>query len=482
MGLRSPEQFEASLRDNRVVYYAGERVADVTRHPYLRIGVGTARVEYELAESPAHRGLCVAVRADGELYSRYLQPPRSTADLLARRALVELGARYALGFPPFAKDGGSDALNACLVASAHADHVLGTRYHGRVQEFARYLQDGDLSLAVAMTDVKGDRSRRPSQQDHPDYYLRIVDRRSDGIVVRGAKAHITSAPHTNEVLVVPTRAMTREDADYAVAFAVPVNTPGITVIARPGAALDEFDFPVSARFDMWEGLVIFQDVFVPWERVFLAGEWQFAGIYTGMFANFHRFTAACYKYASGELLAGAAQCIAEYNGVDRAPHVREKIAWLVMYAETIHGLTLAAASQPMTDPLTGLCYPDPVIGNAAKFYFADNYHTAIKHVQDVAGGLTVTAPMSRDIFHPDLQPLVEHYLGAGPDAPALERLRMLKFIRDFTAGDTGGLWQVTSIHAEGSLAAEKLAVYREADLERYRTLARRAAGITPLDM
>lgn len=482
MGLRSPKEFEASLRDDRRVYYNGERVQDVTSHQHLRIGVGTARVEYELAENPTYRDVCTVVRDDGELYSRYLQSPRTAADLLARREVVELGARYALGFPPFAKDGGSDALNAASVASAHLDKELGTGYHVRVEAFRRFLQDGDLSLAVAMTDVKGDRSLRPSQQEHPDYYLHIVERRPDGIVVRGAKAHITSAPHTNEVLVLPTRAMTREDADYAVAFAVPVNSPGITVVARPGAALDEFDFPVSSRFDMWEGLVIFDNVFVPTDRIFLAGEWQFAGLYTGMFANFHRFTASCYKYASGELLVGAAQCIAEYNGIDRAPHVREKIAWLAMYAETIHGLTLAAASSPVTDPLTGVCYPDPVLGNAVKFYFADNYHTAIKQVQDLAGGLTVTAPMARDIFHPELAPLIEHYLGAGAKAPALERLRMFKFIRDFTAGDTGGLWQVTSIHAEGSLAAEKLAVYREADLDRYRRLARRAAGITSLDL
>jgi len=478
MALRTPEQFRNSLKDGRVVYYKGRRVEDVTAHPVLKIGVDSSAVDYELAENPEFRGLAVLQTPEGEPYSRFFLAPRSPEDLLKRRKLCETGSRICFGFPPFAKEGGSDAVNALAVIAAHCDAASGTAYAQRVEAFRRHLMREDLSISITMTDVKGDRSLRPSEQADPDLYVRKVRRAEGGIIVRGAKAHITTAPYTNEFCVLPTRAMSEADKDYAVAFAIPANTPGIRIIARSGPWEEgTVDYPVSNSASMVEGLVVFDDVFIPDDRVFLDGEWKFAGPLAAMFSNYHRVTAAAYKYPFAELLVGAAQLAAEANGIERVAHVRDKIAWLVMYAESILAISEASCYKAVQDPLTGMVYPDPVMGNASKFFFADNYHQAVKAVQDIAGGIVATVPSEHDWRNPETRADVEKYMAGSRKVSAEERFKIIHLVKDLVASEMGGFWEVTSLHAEGSLAAERLGTYAHADLPRYRAAARRAAGL-----
>jgi 4-hydroxybutyryl-CoA dehydratase / vinylacetyl-CoA-Delta-isomerase len=478
MALRKPDQFRDSLRDGRVVYYKGERVTDVTAHPVLKIGVDSSAVDYELAEQPETRELAVVAEPGGEPFSRFFVPPRTPEDLLRRRKLVEIGSRICFGFPPFAKEGGSDAVNALAVIAAHCDAKSGTHYAQRVESFRSHLKRGDLSVSITMTDVKGDRTLRPSEQSDPDLYVRKVRNAPGGIIVRGAKAHITTAAYTNEFCVLPTRAMSEADRDYAVAFASPANAPGTKIICRSGPWEEgSIDYPVANRASMVEGLVVFDDVFIPEERVFLDGECQFAGPLAAMFANFHRVTAAAYKYPFAELLVGTAALIAEANGIDRVGHVRDKLSWLVMYAETILALSEAACLKAISDPVSGLCYPDPVIGNAAKFFFADNYHQAVKHVQDIAGGIVATIPSERDWQNPETGPLLEKYLAGSKKFSPEDRFKIIHLVKDLVASELGGFWEVTSLHAEGSLAAERLATVAHADMKRYRQAALRAAAI-----
>ena len=479
MGLRTPEEFRQSLRDGRSVHFQGRRVEDVTADPVLRIGVESAAVDYQLAEQMEYRGFAVIDGPDGRPSSRFFHPPTNAADLLARHRLIETGSRVCFGFPPFAKEGGTDGLNATAILAARVDAERGTRYAERVAAYRRFLQDRDLSIAIAMTDVKGDRSRRPSEQADPDLYVRIAEERPDGIVLRGAKAHITSSPYTNELLVMPCRSLSAADRDYAVVCAVPANAPGLTMIVGDTAAsaASILDRPVSGSYHIIESLVVFDGVFVPAERVFLKGEWEYAGLAAQTFATCHRMTAAAYKYPFVELLVGAAKLMAEANGLDRVAHVRDKLAWLTTYAETIRALSLAACSSPAQDALSGLVTPDPILGNAAKFYFADNYHQAVRHVQDVAGGILVTAPSSADYESAETGPLVRKYLAGNAAMPSDHRFRLIKLVKDLVASDLGGYWEVTTIHAEGSLAAQRLAVYGAADFSRYRSAARRAARI-----
>lgn len=478
MGLRKPEQFLASLNDGREIYYRGKRIEDVVSHSVLKVGVQTALVDYQITEKEEYSDFAIAYE-NGENINRFLYAPRTKEDLLKRMQLIETGSRLCCGFPPFAKEGGSDALNAARVASMYVDQKHGTDYNQRVEAFARHLQKGDLSLAIGMTDVKGNRSLRPSQQADNDLYLRIVERRHDGIVVRGAKAHMTAVQYANEIIVLPTRAMTEADRDFAVAFAVPVNTKGVKIISRAGSYEGRHikEVPVSGRFDIMDGLVIFDDVFVPNDRVFLNGEWEFAGHFTQMFANFHRMTASAYKYPYIELMIGAAKLMADYNGTSKIAHVREKISEMIIYGETLKALTRSACENPVKDELSGIVFPHPMIGNSAKFHFANHYHQSVKYLQDIAGGIIVTVPTEEDFENEELRPYLLKYLAGNAEENPEHRFRMIKLIHDLAASDMGAFWEVTTIHAEGSLMALKLAVFQEAEFERYENATKLAAGI-----
>ena len=476
MALRTADEYRASLQDGRRVYFRGKPVADVTTHPFTKVAVDHAALDYELANDPEHRDLAV-FEEDGRVFSRYYQIPTSADDLLKRSELIEAATAAGATLVLLIKEIGTDALNALQIVAGEVDSRAGTEYLPRVRSYYRHCRDNDLALCVAQTDVKGDRSQGPAGQSHPDYYLRIIDRRSDGIVVRGAKSHTSVSVNANEMIVLPTRALSEADADYAVSFAIPIDTPGLKLVASGyGAPVDNtFERPISSRHRMIETLTIFEDVFIPWERVFLAGEWQAAGLLALTFVEFHRFTAVSYKLPLVDALAGAAYQIAEFNGIGRAGHVREKLTWLGAYSETLRALIRQAAIGFTTKP-PGIAVPDPLLTNIAKWHFAGGYHQAIKHVQDLAGGLLVTGPSSEDLDNPETAGHIERYL-AGKDVSAKDRLRMLNLIQDLTVGDFGGYQQVLAVHAEGSLEAEKLAIFRSYDPRPAISYARRLAGL-----
>jgi 4-hydroxybutyryl-CoA dehydratase/vinylacetyl-CoA-Delta-isomerase len=311
---------------------------------------------------------------------------------------------------------------------------------------------------------------------HQDYYVRVVDRTKDGIVVRGAKAHISLAPCANEMIVIPCRRHLEEDKDYAVVFAVPVNAKGITMITTDCETTDienTFDHPYSSSIFFADAIVIFDDVFIPNESVFMDGEWKFSGHMAYAFANSHRLFADSYKYVELEILAGAAALIAEYNGLEKIPHIQDKLSWLTMYCEAEEALAEQACVKCVSDPGSDLVYPNPMYSNIAKYFFADNYHLAMKHVQDIAGGLVCTIPSSKDFFNPETRPLMEKYLGGKAGIPTEHRLRAFRLIKDLTSS-----WHSTlTIHGEGSLATQRMSILALADLERYKAAARRVARI-----
>ncbi len=477
MALKTAERYLESLKDGRVVYFDGERVPDVTRHPVCKITNDWVAMDYVMNNDPRYQDLLTDVDEDGQRVSFALQPQRTPDDLLRLREVVKLWARVCFGKPSGAKFVAKDGLNAVTVVAPRVDKKYGTDYTANVEAYRRHLQKNDLSFAMGLTDVKGDRSLRPSQQvQHQDFYVRIVEERSDGIVVSGAKTHISQAPACNEVLIAPCRAMQEDDAAYAVAFGIPLNTPGITMIcAQPeiGEGASLFDHPISASVYINDATIIFDNVFIPNERIFLKGEWEFAGQVAYMFANFHRLSAETYKAMELELFTGAAALMAEYNGIQKKPHVREKLTWLVMYTEAVETLGRAAVEQCVSEAGSELVYPNPMIANICKFYFADNWHQATKYIQDIGGGIIVTAPSSKDFFNPETHELMEKYFGGTADTPTEYRLRMSKLIRDLTSCYE----DVLTIHAEGSLEAQKLSIVQLADWDRYRAAAMRAAGI-----
>ncbi|MBM4405916.1 MAG: hypothetical protein FJ039_07030 [Chloroflexi bacterium] len=479
MGLRTPAHYIKSLNDGRAVYYKGKKVADVTKHPFLRIAVEHAAIDYHLAEDPKHKELAVVKDPEtGNPISRLYLPPKTTADLLKRSELIALATREGKTMVTLIKEIGTDALFALHIVSRQMDKALGTHFYERVHRFYRHCADNDLAVAVAQTDAKGDRVLRPSEQEHPDYYLRVVERRKDGIVVRGAKLHTSVSVNSNELIVLPTRNFDEKDKDYAVAFAIPMNTKGLRLItsAYSQPKENDFQFPLSNKHLMLETTTIFDDVFVPNERIFMDGQYQFAGPLALAFVDFHRFTAVSYKQPLLDLLVGAGLLLADQNGISRVSHVRDKLTWLATYTETVKGLLgYAAVTAKTVEP--GFAVPNRMYSNVAKFQFAHNYHQALAIVQDIAGGLVVTAPGEEDMKNATLAKDIRRYLGGRKGVSAEDRLKAMHLVADLTATEFGGYHAVLAIHAEGSLEAEKLAIQREYDIASALAYAKRMANI-----
>ena len=475
MGLRTPEQYKQSLRDGRSVYYRGEKVADVTKHPIIGLAVEHACLDYRMAEDPKYRELAV-IANNGDPYSRYYHLPRNAEDLRKRSELIAASTREGATLVVLIKEIGTDALYALHIIGERMAAAGKAEYRERIHKYHQYCRDNDLAVAVAQTDVKGDRSLGPTAQEHPDYYVRVVEERPDGVIVRGAKVHTSVSTNTDEVIVLPTRAMRPEDKPYAIAFALPIDTPGLKLIASPhgGTVKDAFEHPISARHKMMETLTVFDDVFVPKERIFLNGEIEFAGLLALTFVRFHRFTAVSYKLPLMEMMAGAGYAIAEANGIIRAAHVRDKLTHLAAYHSTVRGLIEHAAAACTIED--GLAVPNTLLTNVAKYHFAHNYHQAVQIVQDLAGGLLVTAPAAEDLTSEATREYVLKYMGGAKGFDAEKRLRLLNLISDLTASDYGGYQEVLAVHAEGGFEAEKLQAYREYDFKTVADYARKVAG------
>lgn len=468
MAMRTPEQYRASLADDRTLWFKGARVDDPLAIDELRVAIDHAAEDFALAL--AQPELFADTDPDtGEAHSAFFRIPRSADDVHHRSKLIEVGTGEGATVVPLIKEIGTDGIFAML-------RVLEGEGRERAEAFWRRCRDEDLALALAQTDVKGDRSLPPHAQADPDLYVHVVDQDDEGIVVRGAKVHTTNSAQANELVVFPTRAMGPDDADYAVAFAVPVDTPGLHLYLSPfsGRETNEFEFPVSTHHKDIETLTVFDDVRVPWDRVFLFREPEKAGPLALTFVEYHRFTAVSYKLPLVDVMVGAAAEIARMNGVIKAGHIRDKLTHLIAYAETVRALTEKAADRTRIGS-DGIAFPDPMTTNLAKFTFATGYHQAVELVQDCAGGLLVTGPAGEDWDSPEVRPVLEKYFQAA--APAEERLRMMHLIADLTARDLGGWHAVLAVHAEGSIEAEKMQILRSYQPGAATAYARKLAGL-----
>lgn len=458
MGLITAEQYKESLNDGREVYYKGERVENVATHPDLSVPVDLMAIDYAMAEDPRYRDLAVMEDPEtGEPISRYYYKPQNAEDLLKAHELIVKATELGDGYIPLAHDIGADALNAIDITA----NMLGKRdYIDRIENYRKELQEKDLATCAGVTCVKGDRMLRPSdpEQAHQDFYVRVVSRNARGIVVRGAKIHITGAAYCNDIFVIPCRAMTETDAEYAVAFAIPANTKGIKQICRPfRSRFSPLEFPNTRPVRVHtDSMIIFDDVLVPWERVFLCGEWKFAATMVYNFALMHRRTGCSYRIPLSEQLVGAAAAMAEYNGISEAPHVKEKLIDLVIYLETLRSLSKSACYDFVMRG--GIAVPNPIATNMAKYHFAHDYHHVVRIVEDLTGGLLVTAPTYKDYQRPELHDDIEKYLMARKDVSTETRLRMIDLTRRITTADL----ETICLHGEGSPMAERMTIYMEA--------------------
>ena len=478
--MRTAQEFVASLRElEQDLYLLGEKVEDATEHPILRPSLNALAKTYEVAHDPRWADLFVRRGLDGEQVNCFTSLHQSKQDLLDKvRALRILGQETGTCFQRCV---GWDALNALESTTFEMDRALGTHYHDRFMDYLGYVQKRDLVCNGAMTDVKGDRGMRPSQQEDPDMFLHVVERRPDGIVVRGAKAHQTGAVFSHEIIAMPTLAMRAEDADYAVAFAIPSDTVGVIhVLGRQSCdtrKLENSSMDVgNARFGGHEALVIFDDVLVPSERLFMDGEWQFSRPLVERFAGYHRQSYGGCKVGVGDVLIGAAATAVEYAGAARASHVRRKLSEMVHLNETLYSCGLGC-SVAGTATASGTYLVDLLLANVCKQNVTRFPYEIARLAEDLAGGLMVTMPSEKDLLHPDVGPLVDKYLRGVPEFPTADRMRILRLIESLTMGTAAASYRTESMHGAGSPEAQVIMIGRLSDLEAKKRLAKRLAGI-----
>ncbi len=477
MGLRTAEAYLDSLNDGREVYYDGELVQDIVNHPVLGMSARHFARVFTMQTDPHYRDLAT-VEENGERVSRFFTPPRTGDELRQLAQLVQAFAMEAQGAGfHLAKFTAANALLAAMLVGKRIDDEHGTAYGTRAEAVLAAYRKYDLTGALCMSDTKGDRTKKPHDQVDPDLYTHIVERRPDGIVIRGAKTSVTGAPFVDEQIVMPTKNMPDAEADYAVACAVPTNTTGVKIIASHGIqpVASAFDSPLGARYLPLHPTVFFDDVFVPNERVFLAGEAKHAIEMVMLNGAFLRLNATASGPAKADLLVGAAQAIAEMNGLERVPLIRDKIAELMIYAETMRAMGIAAINQ--FEMVEGVAVPNNLIANCGKYHATSGHHKAVELLQDIAGGGMITSPSGADLMSPLTGPLVRKYFVGKEDVSAEERLRMFNLIRDLTASDYAGDDAIATLHGGGSMAAQKQAVLRSYDSFRAKNMAWRAAGI-----
>lgn len=477
MSLRTAEEYKAGLRDGRNVFILGKKVPDVTEDPYIKVGVETAAFDFLMGHDENLQEIAVMKDPEtGESISTYFEIPDYPEAVAKRHELIKSACYFAEGALPFVKDVGSDIINGLTAVTK----IMGNKdYIKRINDYRWYCARNDLSIAGLVTDVKGDRSKGPSEQKTPDYYLRVVDETETEIVVSGAKAHITAGPYVDEFLVIPTRNMTESEGDYAVAFAIPANTKGITQICRPNFRYDDkYHFPTPRpKRGHLESLVIFDNVRVPKERVFMLREWQFAQYVAYAFSAFHRYTAVTYKIPILEYMTGLGMLAAEANGVEKTSNVRERFIDMIKYTETTKALALAAYSNPENFGDSGLYVANRLSSNMAKLHFASNFHEFIRNIQDIAGGLIVTQPTYQDWKNPELNPYLEKYMGGAGKYTAEERMKLMSMLHHMVASDFSGWHEVCTIHAEGSFAAQKMMLMAEAPIDMYKDRAKEVLGL-----
>ncbi|HCJ10979.1 MAG TPA: aromatic ring hydroxylase [Clostridiales bacterium] len=473
--MRTAEEYLEKLRSmRRNVHLNGELVD--RDHPEIMPGIRVISETFK-TDDPALRGTATAVsHLTGKTINRFCHIHRTTDDLLAKQKMTRLFCRRTGGC--IQRCMGVDALNALSVVTKACDDAMGTEYHDRFNAYLEWFQENDLVGNAAQTDVKGDRSKRPHEQVDPDLYVRVVEKKKDGIVVRGAKAHNTIGPYCDEIIVLPTRLMTPEDRDWSVAFAVPADAEGVHQFVRATHPRPRrFLKAPAAEFGACDSLTVFDDVFVPWERVFLCGETMYAGQLAALFATYHRHSYTGCKAAVSDIIVGAAALVAEYNGVTKAPHVRDKLAELVAVGELVYAAGIAASvnAQPSS---SGTMVPDIVFTNVGRYHAGVNVMHEFEILIDLAGGLPATLPPEDEWADPESARFLEKYIMRNPDVSAENQHRCFRFLSDMLCSSNSGVMQVAGIHGGGSPIMEKIAITGLYDFEEKKAIVRHLAGIT----
>ena len=481
MALKTPQEYLDDLRKHNIeLYMFGEKVENYVDHPIIRPSINAMAMTYKLALEPEYEDLMtVKSSLTGNIINRFTHLHQSPEDLMKKVKMLRLlGQKTGCCFQRCV---GMDAFNAVFSTTFEMDEAHGTEYHQRFRKYMEYVQENDLAVDGCMTDARGDRSRSPGAQDEPDAYLRIVETREDGIVVRGCKLHQTGMINSHEMLVMPNNTLKAEDKDYAVCFAIPLDTPGmIYIYGRQSCDTRKMEGGTidigNKYFGGQEVMTVFEDVFVPWERVFMNGEWEFSGMLVERFAGYHRQSYGGCKVGVGDTLIGAVKAITDYQGASSASHVKDKIIEMCHLNETLYSCGIACSAEGRKTA-SGNYLIDVLLANICKQNVTRFPYELARIAQDLAGGLLVTMPSEQDFNHPKIGPILDKYLAAKTDVPASDRQKMLRFIENLTMGCAAVGYLTESMHGAGSPQAQRIMIARQVDLEHRKELAEKLCGV-----
>ena len=488
--LMTGAEYIESLRKMKTrVYMFGEEVKDWVDHPIIRPSINCVAVTYDLAHDPEYADLMTAKsNLTGETINRFSHLHQSAEDLKKKVKMQRLCGQKTASC--FQRCVGMDAFNAVFSTTYETDKKYGTNYHENFKNFLKMVQTNDYVVDGAMTDPKGDRGLAPSAQKDPDLFVHIVERREDGIVVRGAKAHQTGTINSHWHIVMPTQAMKEADKDYAVSFACPTDAEGMYMIygrqscdtrkLEEGADVDLG----NKQFGGQEALVVFDNVFIPNEYIFLAGEYEFAGMIVERFAGYHRQSYGGCKVGVGDVLIGAAALAAEYNGAQKASHIKDKLIEMIHLNETLYccGIACSAEGHPT---LAGNYEIDLLLANVCKQNVTRFPYDITRLAEDIAGGLMVTMPSEKD-FKSDVKvgrngetigEICNKFFAGSPACNTEERMRVLRFIENMCFGSSAVGYRTESLHGAGSPQAQRIMISRQGNIEGKKELAKAIVGI-----
>jgi len=474
--MRTEKEYRERLYSyKRNIFMKGEMVD--RDHPQFEPAVNLIAESFRLAMDPEYADLfTVTSHLTGNKVNRYNHPPRSVEDLLKKQESTRVLTARVGGCAM--RCGGVDTLSGLSVVTKEVDEAFGTEYHPRFLKYLQYMQDNDLFTSIHLTDPKGDRSLRAHQQVDPDMYLRVVERKSDGIVVNGAKL-FGGSMLLDEITVAPTRAMTDKEGDYALSFSVPADYDGVTIFCKPVAAptRKHLKAPIATYGLGAENITVFDNVFVPWDRVWLCGEWQHAGRAAFLISLFHRSSYTGCKPAVADLFMGAVALVTEYNNLERVSHIREKLAHMAATGELIFAAGIAGAVRAKPSS-SGTYVPDPVYINAGRYHAGMNIYHEFETLADVAGGQGINLPTEEDFLHPEVGHYLQKYVKRKAGVSAEDVWRLFRLVDDMLYSEQAGWYKAAGLHGGGSPIMERITILANYDLEPKKKLIKRLAGIS----
>ena len=483
MSIMNKEKYIESLEKlNLKVHMFGRILADSVRDPIIKPSLNSVAMTYELSKVPEYEDLLTATsNITGNKINRFTHIFQSTDDLVKKIKMQRLlGQKTASCFQRCV---GMDAANALYSVTYEIDKKYSTSYHENFKNYWKYVQEDDLTVTGAMTDPKGDRSRTLNEQTDKDMYLRVVKRSPKGVIVRGAKIHQTGVVNSHEILVMPTVALKTDEKDWAISFAVPTDTKGIIIVyGRQSCDTrkleKEADIDLgNKKFGGHEAVVIFNDVFVPNERIFLNGQTDFVRMLVERFAGYHRASYGGCKVGIGDVLIGASALAAEHNGVSKASHIKDKLVEMTHLNETLYSCGLACSFEG-TKTKAGNYLVDLLLANVCKQNVTRFPYEIARLAEDIAGGLIVTLPSEKDFKSKEIGHYLKKYL-KGVDLVTTEnRMRILRFIENLSLGTAAVSYRTESMHGAGSPQTQRVMIARQANIDEKKAMAKRIAGIT----